>query len=78
MAAERKLKRFITKITTTDGIILDEKLHSDMEGMMHGLNEEITHSYPDGSFRKLFWDQRIQGIKLINMHQICWHLALIK
>ena len=44
MGAERKLKRFITKIATTDGIILDEKLHSDMEGIMHDLNEEVTHT----------------------------------
>ena len=39
VAAERKLKIFIPKITTTDGIILDEQLQSDMEGIMHDLNE---------------------------------------
>ena len=42
MAAERKLKRFLTKITTTDGIILDKQLQSDTEGIMHYLNKEIT------------------------------------
>ena len=47
MAAVRKLKTYITKITTMDGIILDSQLHSDMEGMMHHLNEEIKENNPD-------------------------------
>ena len=78
MAAERKLKRFITKNTTTDGIILDEQLQSDMEGIMHYLNKEITDNHPDGSFRWLFWDQQIQALKVKNKRQICLHPALIK
>ena len=49
-----------------------------MEGIMHDLNEEVTHSYPDGSFRKLFRDQQIQALNLKDKHQICWHPALIK
>ena len=78
MAAERKLKRFITKNITTDGIILDEQLQSDMEGVMHDLNKEITDNHPDGSFRWLFWDQQIQALKLKDKRQIHWHPALIK
>ena len=79
VAAERKLKTFITKITTTDGIILDSQLHSDMEGIMHDLNEEIRENNPDGSFRRLFWDQQIQALKFQDKkRQIRWHPALIK
>ena len=78
VAAERKLKRFITKITTTNGIILAEQLQNDMEGIMHDLNKEITDNHPDGSFRKLFWDQQVQALKLKDKHQICWHPAHIK
>ena len=77
MAAERKLKRFITKNITTDGIILDEQLQSDMEGVMHDLNK-VTDNHPVKSFRWLFWDLQIQALKLKDKRQIRWHPALIK
>ena len=78
-ATERKLKAFITKITTTDGIILDSQLHSEMGGIMHDVNKEAKENHPDGSFRQLFWDQQIQALKLQDKKcQIRWHPALIK
>ena len=46
---------------------------------MHDVSKEIEENHPDGSFRRLFWDQQIQALKLqSNKRQIRWHPALIK
>ena len=78
-SSRKELNRYIANIITKDGVILDSKLHNDMEAIMHDVSKEVEENHPDGSFRQLFWDQQIQALKLQgNKCQIRWHPALIK
>ena len=78
VAAERKLKKAMKKLTHEHGVNLDPQLHDDLTSVMNELTGEIQQKYPEDSFRRLFWEQQLQVLKAKDRRQVRWHPALIK
>ena len=78
VAAERKLKAAMKKLTHEHGVNLDPQLHDDLTSVMNELTGEIQQKYPEDSFRHLFREQQLQALKTKDRRQVCWHPALIK
>ena len=78
VAAERKLKEAMKKLTRERGVNLEPQLHDDLTSVMNELTGEIRQNYPEDSFRRLFWEQQLQALKAKDCRQVRWHPALIK
>ena len=39
---------------------------------------DIRSKYPEGSFRRIFWEQQYEASKLKSHKQMRWHPALVK
>lgn len=78
VAAERKLKEAMKKLTHKHGMNLDPQLHDDLTSVMNKLTGEIQQKDPEDSFRRLFWEQQLQALKAKDCRQVRWHPALIK
>jgi len=77
-AAEQKLKVAMKKLTMKEGIHLENDLQNDMSGIMNEFNNTIRKENPEGSFRRIFWEQQFEALKLSDKHQLHWHPAIIK
>ena len=64
--------------TATEGVCLDEELHSDFLQVMNDNNKEIHSSHEEGTFQRLFWDQQRTASSLRNGKSMRWHPLLIK
>ena len=72
-AVEKNLKDAIARQTLHQGVHLDEQVHTDFY-----LSDDIRKTYSDDSFRRLFWEQQLQALKVSNKKNVRWHPALIK
>ena len=80
-AAETEILRLnekISKLTATQGEIVDTDLHSDLIAIMNENSEKVKSVYPEGSFSRLFWDQQLKMASQKNPRQMRWHPVLIK
>ena len=68
----------ITSITDAYGVVLESTLQSDFKKIMNEMTNRVHHECPDGSFKRIFWDQQLQAINCKNSRQIRWHPAIIK
>ena len=41
-------------------------------------SDEIRDAYPEGSFRRLFWDEQLRAATVKNARQIRWHPMMIR
>ena len=73
-----RLNEKISKLTATQGEVVDGDLHSDLIAIMHENSEKIKTAYPEGSFSRLFWDQQLKMASQKNPRQMRWHPVLIK
>ena len=46
--------------------------------IMGEMTEKVHRDNPEGSFRRMFWDQQIKALNVEDSHQIRWHPAMIK
>ena len=54
-------------------MLVDEKLHNDLQAVMKDQSKEINKLFPEGSLRKLFWDEQFKIAKLKNSKNMRWH-----
>ena len=59
------------------GIELDNQIHNDMLAIMQEKSEEIE-SFPNDSFRQLFWKQQLEAAIKNNPKQMKWHPLMIR
>ena len=79
-SAERQLanlKRKIEASTEAKGVMLDEDLHQDLADVIEEHTASIHEEFPEGSFRRLFWDQQREALK-VGARQMRWHPTLIR
>ena len=80
-AKEKEVKRLREKITTLteeNGVLLESSLHSDFTHIMEEMTDQVHAECPDKTFRRVFWDQQLQALKVKDKRQIRWHPAMIK
>ena len=80
ISAERKvenLKKKIEASTKIKRITVDDDLHQDLSTIMEEHTPTIHEQFPEGSFKRLFWEQQREALKC-GSRQMRWHPTMIK
>ena len=72
-----KLQERIAKLTESEGVNVGRDFHKDMYSIMESNNEAIAKQYPEGSFRRLFWEEQFKAAKHSSLKQMRWHPLII-
>ena len=75
---EKQLRNAIKNLSVQESESVDEQLHGDLLGIMNENNENVSKSFPDGSFARLFWDKQLKAASSVKATQIHWHPLMIK
>ncbi len=51
--------------TKSKGIVVDDDLHQDLSTIVEEQTPLIHEQYPEGSFKRLFWEQQREALKKI-------------
>ena len=73
-----KLRKKIQKITCECGESLDNDLQQDLLSIMAENTQGVKTAFPEGSFRRLFWEQQLDAAKVTDARQVRWHPLLIR
>ena len=79
-AKSKAVERMRSKIATVNeksGVQLGE-LSSDFRSVMEDMTATVHDKYPEGSFRRLFWDEQVKALEKSDARQIRWYPALIR
>lgn len=74
----KHLKERIGKLLERSGVSLHPAIQSDFTGIMSEMTSKVQQECPEGSFKRIFWDQQIQACKVSNKKQLRLHPAMIK
>ena len=79
-SAEKEVKRLQEKVAMLikHADELDPQLHHDLVQVMEENSEKIHREFPEGSFRRVFWDQQIKNARVKDSRQVRWHPLMIK
>ena len=79
-SAELKVARLLKKIKAsigTKGVEVDRDLHEDLSKIMEDNTQAIHEQFPEGSFKRLFWEQQRDALNS-SPRQMRWHPTMIK
>ena len=74
----RKLKEKLAHSTEKSGVHVDTSLHKDLLSIMEENDDSIMKQFPDGTFRRLFWEQQKKAASVCNPRQMRWHPVMIR
>ena len=74
----KHLKEKIGKLVEKSNVSLDPTIESDFTNIMSEMTSKVHQECPEGSFKRVFWDQQLQACKVSNKKQLRWHPAMIK
>ena len=74
----RKLQEKIEKLTEQQGDKVDDDFHGDLLGIMKEKSPEIEKAYPEGSFKRLFWEEQFRAASKKDPRQVRWHPLIIR
>ncbi|XP_064389914.1 uncharacterized protein LOC135337575 [Halichondria panicea] len=80
-STERKLERLVHKIEASNkskGVVVDDDLHQDLSTIVEEQTPSIHKLYPEGSYKRLFWEQQRELVLKQNSKQMRWHPTFIK
>ena len=72
------LTKRIEAVCTKESISVDHALHQDLADIMKGESSSVQQALPDGSFRKLLWQQQVNALTSKDPRQRRWHPLIIK
>ena len=61
-----------------NGVTVDEPLHNELSTIVSGNDTSIEKDFPQGTFRRLFWDEQKKAAKVKNARQMRWHPMMIR
>ena len=73
-----RLKAKIEEEVVGNGVLLDEEITGDLYSVMIDAEKKKLHDYPDGSFKKVFWDQQKECASRADKRGMRWHPLMIK
>ncbi len=50
-----------TRLSGPNSVSVDESLHQDLCGIMKEENDRVKNCFPEGTFRRLFWDEQLKA-----------------
>ena len=74
----KRLKDRLKELGETEGICVDNDLHSDLTEIIGDLINEVRKAFSPGSFAWLFWEQQIKALKCTDSRQIRWHTMIVR
>ena len=72
-----KLKDMVRNLIEKSEAV-DEGLHEDLTTIVNESTQEVQNAFPEGTFRRVFWDQQIENTKKSDARQYRWHPLMIK
>ena len=72
------LQKKVEKLTDTFTIDVDCSLHTDILSIMNENDRNVKDEFPEGTFRRLFWEQQLKAARCTDARQMCWHPTMIK
>ena len=79
-ATKRTLKCVQSKLAEAiknEGHVLDGEINEFLKGILIE-GENLKDDLPEGTFRRLFWEQQLRAIRCTDARQIRWHPLMIK
>ena len=79
--AKHQVKRLQHKLADSlrdNATEVDEVLDRDLREIISDNDANIKAMYPEGSFRRLFWEQQLKATMLHNTRSMKWHPLFIK
>ena len=74
----RQLQEQIAKLTSENGVDVEEELAADLALIMEQASEKVCSTFAEGSFQHLFWKQQMEAHLATKPQQRRWHPLLIK
>ena len=74
----KKLRERIEQCAEQKGVQIQPSLNDDFLAIMTENNSQVEKYFPEGSFRRLFWDQQFQAAKTRDARQMQWHPCMIR
>ena len=74
----KRLRAKVEKLTEMNGVTVDEPLHNELSTIVSGNDTSIEKDFPQGTFRRLFWDEQKKAAKVKNARQMRWHPMMIR
>ena len=57
---------------------IDDEFHQDLRSIVTENTDKIHQTFPEGTFRRVFWDQQLANASKKNSRQYRWHPLMIK
>jgi len=79
--AKLKIDRLLKKlelITDNEGVYVDDETSNDLKSIMTDEEDEILSKLPEGSFRRLFWQQQKKASATPDKRRVRWYPHMIK
>ena len=73
----QRLEQKLANLIKEKGVAVDTELHTGLTQIMNSHSAD-TDILPDGSLKKIFWQQQLKAASLKDMRQIRWHPVIIK
>ena len=61
-----KLKEKVLNLIQENGDDIDHGLHGDLLSIAQEKTKDVQAAFPEGTFRRVFWDQQIENSKNSN------------
>ena len=74
----QKLRLRIKESAESIGVNVDEPLHCDLLSIMEKENDSVKDKFPEGTFRRLFWEEQLKAAKVNDSRQMRWHPMMIR
>ena len=74
---QREVHLLAGKVSTS-AVPVDAALNAHLLHKMEEGSKSIAKSFPEGSFKRLFWDQQLQAARLSDARQMRWHPVMIR
>ena len=78
MQSVRRLRSTVRSLLENQGVTLEDNLSHDVDCVMKSSQEEIEKLYPEGSFRRLFWDEQLKAQSVKGKQGRRWHPLILR
>ena len=73
-----RVKAKLAQAIEEKGVVTDDATHEDLHTIMKENTVDVTKSFPENSFERLFWEQQQKALQLKNAKSMRWHPLMIK
>ena len=74
----RKLQQKVEQLTWEQGESTDSDLHGDLLGIVKEKTKDIVQAYPEGSFARLFWEEKLRAATAKDPRQVHWNPLIVR